>query len=393
MKRLTRAVADELLQTDAETAVTIYLPVHKSASPGNLSENQIRLKNLIHAAVEDLAAHGGGKRLADELLAAYDSWHDDLSFWEGQSAGLLICAEPGQHRLISLPVDTEEYVAVDNQYHLAPVLGLLQDDRPYYLLVLAQQEPKLFQGDMYGLRSAGISLPTNIRDALNLDEPNRKSEHQGTATGVNSQGGSAHAVGRSWFNGRGGAKNPQEADRLRFFRLIDSRLCQRADTDRPLIMAGVDSELAEYRGISNYPTILKGSIEGNRNFSKLDELAELAGKIIQHELIRPVHQAAAEEFERLNGSATGRTAVAEGTIMQAAQTGRVDTLLTSMVRSTSDTVQDSWQDVLRLTFPKGDGKQNLNKIALKVWQTSGRVLNLLPAEMPAGTQLAASLRY
>jgi hypothetical protein len=118
-----------------------------------------------------------------------------------------------------------------------------------------------------------------------------------------------------------------------------------------------------------------------------------ASALIWLELIEPEHQAAIERFERLQGSNTDQTAVDEVTIKKAAGIGRVETLLASLLRRTSDTVQDSLHDVLRITFPPAELCRSLNQLAVEVWRNQGRVLCLEPQKMPVRGQLAASLRY
>jgi hypothetical protein len=146
VRNLDKSALDILLNPQTDYAITIFMPVHTSASPPHITENQIRLKNLVHKAIGRLPEHGEGRQLAQELQVRLNSLHDDLSFWENQTPGLLICAAPGRLDMFHLPIDTEEYVAVDRQFHLAPVFGLLHDARDFYLLVLAQHNPRIYKG-------------------------------------------------------------------------------------------------------------------------------------------------------------------------------------------------------------------------------------------------------
>lgn len=393
MERLNKSVIDELLNSPQSPAVTIYIPMHTTASPPHISENQIHFKNLLHKAAGQLKPRGE-QRLAAALEQLVHEVHDDLTFWENQLPGLLICANPDFIRLFQLPRDTEEYLAVDEQFHLAPVLGLLADSKEFYVLTLAQQTPKLYCGDFYGLQPASLSLPPDLHQALNIDENNQKTENQGTAAGPSTYGaGGAPGAGRGWFNGRGGARDPSEEDRSRFFRLIDSLIYEKADRSLPLILAGIESEVAEYRALSKYPWLLHSWIPGNHSGTPVSELLQTALKIVQAELVEPEHQAAIEEYARLSGANPKRVAEGDQKILAAAEQGRIDKLLTTTYKRTADTVRDSLADVLRITFPAPPAARTLNRIAATVWRMSGRVVNLQPGQLSGSPLMVARLRF
>lgn len=388
MEKISQESVQALLGSGASpttTRVTMYIPVEATASPPHITENQIRFKNLFHKAIEQSADRPDAAGLVKELTAFLDEHIESLDFWKSQSRGMLICAEPGAIHLFRLPVDTEEYVAVDNTYHIAPVLALLQDAREYYVLSLAQQNPTLYEGDMYGLTPSAISLPETMRSALGIDEPNQQTENQGSATGS--------SLNTGWFNGRGGARDPQDTDRLRYFHLIDKILLDKADRSKPLILAGIDAETAEYRGLSKYPQILNASVAGNHTETRPEELFIKTRQIVLEELVTPEHAAAREEYERLSGANPDRVAHDTKSIAAAAEQGRIDKLLAMMARHTTDTVQDKVESVLRITFPEAERSKTLNNLAMQVWQMSGKVFSLLPHEMPNGAPMVARLRY
>lgn len=386
MEKLSKALLEELLAVQTAPAVTIYMPTQMSAAPPHLSENQIRFKNLLHEAADKVKEAYGHQELASQLLEKIDQYRDNVAFWSDQSAGLLICATPDRFRMFHLPIDTEEYVAADVQFHLAPLMGIMHDFREFYVLALAQQDPVLYKGTMYGLEHAGIELPSNAQDALNIDEANTKSENQGTARGT--------SLDPAWFNGRGGGKDPTEEDRMRYFRLVDHQIYEKADRSLPLVLAGVDSETVEFRGISKYSHLLEGTISGNHTSTQPQDLFAQAQTIVRKELVLPEHQSAIEEYSRLSGANPSRIAKDVSTIAEAAKQGRIDKLLAAMSRRTTDTVRDQSEAVPRITFPEAsEDRRQLNEIARTVWETSGTVINLEPDEMPQPALMLARLRY
>lgn len=386
MEKITEQVMTELLSTEASgPAVTIYAPMHTSASPPHMTEDQIRLKNLIHEAQSLLEQHAEGHKMSNMLQEQLDKALNDQSFWESQTQGLLLCARPGSVRLFHLPVDTEAYVAVDDTFHLTPLLGLMHDAQDFYLLAIAQHNPTLYKGTMYGLEETGIALPESVEAGLNIDENNQKSEQSLSA------GGSS--MNTNAFNGRGGARDPREEDRARFMRMVDRIIIDKADRTLPLVLAGTDAEVAEYRGYTKYPKVLAGSINKGTNNVLLETLFDEAQAIVTRELITPQHQQIVADYERMQATATDRTADNAESIRQAAEQGRVGTLLLGMSRLTTDTVRDSDAAVQRITFPQDSFKDAVNSLALAVHNTSGEVIILDESAMPNSSQMAAVLRY
>lgn len=387
MEDLTRQAVSELMATPALVpAVTIYLPTHLAATPPHMTEDQIRMKNLVNRAVEIIKRRGDGRQMAKDLCNRLEQLLDDRSFWEHQAKGLLICARPGQLRMFRLPVDTEEYVAVADHFHLGPVLGVVSDLQTYYVLAVSQHQPVLFKGTMYQLEPSGLRLPVSLETGLNIDEINQKSEQQASAVGSSMQTGG--------FNGRGGAKNPAEDERLRFWRMLDQLILDRADHRLPLILAGVDSETTEYRHISHYPNIMQRTIQGSYGGSEPHRLFPEAENIIRQELLEPLHDELVKEYQRAKGQSPELAARDVAVIADAAEKGRIDKLLIAGVRNTTDTVRDNRQPVPVITFPPLESAQALHDIASQVWNASGTVVDIEAGHMPErGAMMLATLRY
>jgi len=384
MQDLTQATITALLnETEEAPRVTIYAPMHTTASPPHMTENQIRLKNLARKASDKLR-HGyqhQGKNMADMLEHQVDEYLNNPQFWEAQTEGLLLCANPSKVEAFHLPIDTEEYVATDSCYHLAPVLALLDDEQSFYVLTVTQHDPKLFAGSMYGLCQMETDLPRNLEAALHIDERNQKGDH------TQAKGGE---VG---YNGRGGVRDPRADERLRFFRLIDTVVCSATEHGLPLILAGTESELAEYRSISRHQRILEQSIVGSFSGAKPHSLFAPAYGIIREQLVLKRRNQAVQEYARLKGSRQGRVAEDPLAIAEAAKQGRIDTLLIGLRRTTADTIRDTAKVVERITFPKAELSALVNKTANAVASARGRVINVEVDALATPTPVMALLRY
>lgn len=387
MEQLDCETITELLQSEPRApAVTVYAPTHRAATPPHMTEDQIRFKNLMNRAISLLKSREDGRELGLHLTEKLNEILEDRSFWENQTEGLLVCIRPGVFRMFHLPLDTEEYVAVSDRFHLAPVFGMLEDMQEYYVLSIAQQAPALYRGDMYNLQKADIELPHDVKSGLNLDEMNAKTENQGSARGS--------SLNPAWFNGRGGAKDPADEDRLRFWRMIDDVICGKTTDKLPLILAGIESEIVEYRAVSKYLEVLQGAIHGNFTGVNAHKLFQPALDIVRQELLNPMHDAVITEYKRAKGQAPKLAAQDMAAIQDAAEQGRVDKLLLADIRYTRDTVRDNSEPVPVLTFPPEGSAQAVHDIASKVWNASGRVVDIEHDRMPErGAIILATLRY
>ncbi len=372
-----------LTQIKLMPAVTMYLPTHRTTNRLHIAEDKIRCKNLFRKASDMLAQQGDASPLAAELADQLEYLLEDQTFWNKTTEGLLLCAVPGLLRMFYLPIDTEAYVAVDDTLHLAPVFSLINDVTDYYVLVLAQHTPALYEGGAKGLVQSSLHLPASLEAALRIDEFS-PGQQQRSVAGTNDTAGT--------YNGRGGAKDVAEADRRQFWRIVDNLIMTKADTSLPLLLAGTDSEVAEYRASSRHTNTLDHSIAGSYGGLKASAFAEAAAELIRLEVIEPPRVQAISEYQRLKGENPARAVRELPALSAAAKSGRVGSLLISMLRQTTDTVRDSIAAVPVLSF--SGAQAGIHPIAQTVWETNGRVVNIEQSTMPeAATSAAAILRY
>lgn len=384
-KNITKDSIQDLINSESKTipAVTIYLPTSRYASPAHMSENEIRLKNILRKAEDVIVSRDDAKAFLPEFIDNIKQMLASESFLEKQTEGLLICARPGLFYSLHLAIDVDEYLSVSDQFHLAPVFGLIKDYSQYYVLVVAQHQPALYKGDNYGVYGTNVSLPLSLQDALKIDEANHDSEKQTSSYGAT-----------KGYNGRGGDKNIEDIDRLKFWRLIDQTVMSRTDRKIPLILAGIESEIVEYKEISKYPTILNDHIEGSYGGVKPHELFRKSYPLIIKDIIKPEHHQLIEEYKRLSGNSPNLVASDLKSILIAAREGRVEKLLLGLIRNTTDNVREGQDQLPLISFPSIEISQPLNEIAWTVWKSGGLVINIDHQLMPVKNGLfLAILRY
>lgn len=381
MQKVTHAKLQKLLSLKNAPAVTLYMPTHRIPGAEHQRENITRYRNLIRRAEQLMRDQTIKSADMQAVLERMEALVDDQAFWRDQTEGLIIAANPRQLTYFNLPITTDEYVAVDSHFHLVPLFSLESANKNYYVLVLAQHLPQLHQGDGYGLQENMLELPQSPEKALHIDEMQQKQQHyHGKAGGM--------ATGqRAGSN----AKDAGGEERLRFYRLIDQKLLNHLNTRLPLLLAGTSNDIAEYRSISNYPNLMRATLEGNHVNTPGGDLALMAWKEVYREIVLNEERQAVAAFEERKAAHRSLSDLAQ--IVKAAEAGRVESLLLPMYTRTADTIDDHLVEQPKIIFSETPEQLAVDKAALHTWSLGGTILNLHPSVAPARFKPAAILRY
>lgn len=384
MNIITKDELIELINQPGGPQVSIYLPTHSISSPEHISEDMLRAKNLFTHAGHLLKENDVPEATRQAIGGQLQSLLKNQDFWRHQTDGIAIMVSPDSLTCFNLPFTCEEHVTVDTHYTLAPLLGLLQENRPYYVLAIARQHPLLYRGNLYELEPTELALPIDPETALHIDET---AEDRGKYTFH----GQHNAASGTIIHGHGGGeKNIHDEIKLQFFRLIDHKICGFAETALPLLLAGTENEVADYRSISNYPRLLDDSIEGNHTTDDHAHLYQLAREhMARHQA--QAHTLLHKHFEELTGAQ--RTSIDPATIQTAASEGRVASLLLGLKTTTPDNVSDNLHPAPKLTFPSDEQRDTIEQIARNTWHNGGDIHACDTSELPSNTPFAAILRY
>lgn len=177
-----------LVENPQSPCVSIYIPVEK-AGP-EVRQNPIRFKNLIREAQGRLDAMGIPQTEAVELLKQVHEL-DNPEFWENQDRGLVIFISPTVFRYYKLPMEFQELVVVTDQFHLKPLLHLINNDGQLYILALSQDNVNFFEGTRYSLNEVEVeNMPKSLAEALQYDETAKEGQFRIST----SRGGTGNAL-------------------------------------------------------------------------------------------------------------------------------------------------------------------------------------------------------
>jgi hypothetical protein len=352
-----------------------------------MQEDQTRYKNLIRKAKEKWMTDSNNRDLS-YIFEQLESKLDNLDFWQHTTEGMAIFAGPELLEIYHLPMECEERVSIASSYDITPVLIVAASNQPYYLLDLAMHNTKLFKGDIYGLEPVGLEFPTSPEDALNIDEMFSGSN---TVRSQNGPSGPGNAIAP---HGQGDSNGAGREERLQYFRIIDNMIASSDQIEHslPVIIAGTDSEAGDYRHMSKLPGLIQTYIQGNHTNTTLQDLATLAWPIIQSEVIGKRAIAAVDQLNEKVGIQKSSCDYKEMT--EAANMGRVKTLLVGITRKTTDTVRDAVHTAVPiLSFAKHNEYERVAELVKKVLAQGGTILGVGNELLPAKVPVAAIYRY
>jgi len=351
-----------------------------------MTEDQTRYKNLIRAGREKWEAEGNNADI-EPIFQELEAKLNDLEFWQHTTEGLAVFASTDGITMFHLPLECEEHVCVGESYDIAPLLVLLAYDQPHYVLALAEHDTKLLRGDMYGLELIDIDFPTSPEEALNIDEMFANSQT------VRNQDGASGAHMSTSSHGPGDSNQAGSEERLQYFRIIDGMICSsdKVDSKLPVLLAAPDNDAGDYKTLSRLPALLDNFLPGNYTGTPLNDLHAQSWPLVLREVGGKQQAALLERFNELRGA--GKSSLDLQEITEAAEAGRVDTLLLSIIRMTTDSITDTIAEMPIITFDTDDQQEELQALTHAVFSQGGTVVGLTADDMPEQANVAAIFRY
>jgi len=375
-----RSDLDELLEVEAEPAVSLYLPTHPAGR--EVRQDPIRLKNLLSSTAERLAA-SRRKPEIDALLAPAEAVVGNDGFWRQQEQGLAVFLAPAFYRAHKLPVPVSEEAHLAAHLHIEPLLPLLEDAGPFWLLTISAAHTRLFQGSRWSLAEVeGLDLPQGVGTIRGI------TEYEETRYGS--------SAGR-----RGGLAKAQsfgdDPDRIRKEELLQLLRCIVPPVEplikrrpAPVILAAHPEIQGHFREIAGWKDIYPDGLSENPDAFSRDKLHRRAYGILEQKRI----EARSAAIDRLNARlGTGKATTRPEEIVKAARHGRVDTLFLTGNDHLWGKIDETESRIVAHGSTAEDDIDLLNYAALMTLCQRGGVTLVNRTQLPAPRLCAAILRY
>jgi hypothetical protein len=368
-----------------EVCISIYMPAHRVGY--EQQQDPLRLKNLLDETEKRLIEDGIRSPDARALLEASRELLLDRDFWQHQSNGLAVFIDSNETRTYRLPINFNELVFTGKQFHIKPLLPMLTGDGQFFVLAISQNSVRLLQGTRYTIETIDLgNIPTSMAEALWFEDPERQLQWH-TSTQAPQGMGERPAA----YHGQGTVENDTKETILRYFQRVDRALADLLqNSNRPLVLAGVDFLLPIYQQANTYPFLVDEGIEGNPDDQSAKALHQRAWRVVEPIFREKQHDAVAR-YEELSGRGSSEASTEIKEVVNAAAYGRVETLfVASGVQHWGVYKEDSV--VIHDQFHSGD--EDLLDLAATFTINNGGVVYVLPAErVPGDGDLAAIFRY
>ena len=351
----------------------------------NPLEIRTRLKNAIREVEKKLAARGTDRDASAMLVEPLHRLAAEIEV-EGKWANALIlfCA-PAVLRYFWLHESRKEAVTVADRFQIRPLLSVLSREQRYYILALSMQHTRLFHGNPHNLQEKNLLgiVPQNLRAWMQAGQPDHVLDNRAIS------GPSTGSMKGVMF-GTNTDREREDEYLSHFFKDIDKGLHSLLrDRAAPLLLAGVEYEVALYRKVNTYPHLWERAIYGSPDHLPERELHRHAMEIVMQSFSEALKKALAD-FEKRRDR--GRASLSVTDVVKAAFEGRVDDMLLSedaelwgICNSESHEIQPQPVDAR--------GEDLLNAAALETILHHGRSFALRPEEMPEKAGALAVLRF
>lgn len=302
---LDRDLFDDLAAREGSDLISMLIPTHTKGR--DVSQDRIRLKNLLASADSELDRLGFKPRERRDRLQFAQELLEDREFWEHQAKGLAVYVDDdGRVTPVSLTRSVGESAVIMSVFLMRPLLTALTGPE-IPALALTRGEVGLFLVSASSARRAGADLPESFDDVNWFVDRERQRQQHPDRSGT----------GRA-RHGHDPADREDE-DLSRFLREVDQALPE----SEMMIVLGDDDLVSRFEHVSDR-RVLSSENSGLRAPFTESEILDKADPIVDEVMRDRERDALAGAEEQIGvGNATTDISVA----MRGAMTGRIGQLI------------------------------------------------------------------
>jgi hypothetical protein len=382
---LTKEQFSELANYQGQHCITVYLQTHTKGSEVNELVDNTIFKNYLQQVTTQLKQKGVDELTIEKLLKpSFELLRND-QFWREQSKGLVVFITESSTKYIKLPTAPKaEEMLMNTSFYLSPLIPMMTQTDYFYLLMLSKKESKLYRAGEFGIVELIIDeMPNGVDDVVHFEE---KEDQKLFRTGSSGAGGGAN------YHGQGAGKPDEKEHIAMYFDEVDETIWKAVlnKENVPLLLAGVEYLIPIYKSVAQYKPIWDEAITGNQQYTDLQSLHQQAVKLMEP-YFQERHKKALELYG--NQSATELTSSIAADVIPAAHYKRVWHLFVQEGAHLWGSF-DEMNNKLTIHETQQEGDEDLiDKAVIRTIMNAGEV-HFLPKDlMPAGSEIAAVMRY
>ena len=346
--------------------------------PGPHIETQV--KNAIQGLQKKLAERGTDRKTVSSLLEPVFDLVLTAKTEGIWAHAMILFRSPGLFQYYLLHGQFKEAQAVDNRFHVRPLLRTLAHETRFHLLGLSQRHVRLWHCTQHRAEPVVTrGFPTNLHAWLNDRQPDHVLANRSSAGP--SVGGMKGVVSGS------NADREREDEYVRhFFKDVDKGVTAHLRSETaPLLLAGVEHEIAIYRRVNSYKPTLEKVVKGSPDGMRDRTLHERAMEVVTCTFSEPLQRVMTTIPECVGTPGASTDA---RSIVQAAFEGRVlDLVIAANAEYFGVWNEDTY------SVEAGRGEELLNAAALQTIRHGGRAFVLDERDMPVKAAAAAMFRF
>lgn len=340
-------------------SISILAPTHRT-SPAN-KQDRIKVKNLVGKALERLQGEFKKREVAavvKNLQALVQSVD-----WEHTLDGLALFASREHSIAVNLPFSVKPRAIIDETFATRDLVYAFNRATPYRVLVLGHST-RLFDAWTTILDEQAGHFPL---------------VHQGA-------GGKAKLPG-----GKGVNRSAVRDDAMRkYFRAVDDALAPlHKQNPLPLVVVGVERNLAFFREVTRHNDAIGGLLAGNHETTPSDKLGKLVWPVFESGATNRRTDALVQ-LDKAVSQHTHASGIAQ--VWREAAGAMCRSLLVEKDYKYSADVSPDGQVLLPHTGGKGSLDDAVDEVIERVLATGGEVFFFAPGDLDVHQKIAAVLR-
>ncbi|UUO08522.1 hypothetical protein M4951_09420 [Blastopirellula sp. J2-11] len=370
-----------LVDNETQPCVSLFMPSHVAGK--ETRQDPIQLATLLKKACAKLKSAGHPSDVIQKMLEP--AWSmtrsREAAVWRHMDEGFAYFASPTFSRSIRLPFHVELAVHLANDFHVRPLTCWMSQPLDFALLVVSQNEVRLFEGDQYEMRHVDLAdLPSDLRSALQVDEWTNTLQFHGHGS----------RPGETMFHGQGaGGSADVKSELTKFFHRVARPLeGHLADSDKPLVFAGVDYLYPLFRDAFHGDALWEEHLSGNFDRMTPQQLHQQVKPLLT-ERASCVRRSVLEQMNELRG--VSRASIDPKEILIAGMMDSIEVLFLTRGAKALGSVDEENERIILTHSPDDDDL--LNYAAVRTIATGGSVYTLEADDMPNGANVAAMFRF